>query len=235
MLEVKIHRHLPDHPWTYQMLDRLQREVAARVENGGTGAILLSEVAPVISVAKRTAPTDVLMSKEALAALGIDLVSTDRGGMATYHGPGQWVLYVVDSLERLTGDRRGVRIAVESLLEIALGVCEKYAPRSEIKMGKELGVWTPQGKVASLGVRIVKGVLLHGIAINGFHTEKSFMGLRPCGLDEPVDYLLNEMTLKSGIVYSMSELSERFETLGQEILSAAQSRFLPQTQKTQKT
>jgi lipoate-protein ligase B len=190
---VEIRRHSPETPWSYGDLDQRQRAVADRVRmENGPGALLLNEVSPVITRGRRTQGTDVFMTPEGLAQVGVELYPVDRGGLATYHGPGQWVLFAVDSLERLTGDRRGVRKAVNGLLEIALEVGRQYDPRAEIREGAEMGVWTPRGKFAAVGVHIEKGVLLHGLSVNGFRTPTSFMGLRPCGLDAPVDFLLGQ-------------------------------------------
>lgn len=194
------------------MLDARQREVALRVKQGGPGALLLSEVAPVITVGRRAAPTDLLLPKELLTRAGVEVLPTDRGGLATWHGPGQWVLFAVDSLERLTGDRRGVRKAVDGLLSVALEVGKTYDSSAEIRSGAEMGVWTKRGKFAALGVHIDQGVLLHGLSINGFKTQTSFMGLRPCGLDLPVDYLIEGRP-------------ELFEEFGKKILEKAQSVF----------
>ncbi len=172
------------------MLDQRQREIAARARAGGPGALLISEVAPVITLGRRTQPDDLLFSSEELAQQGVETLQVDRGGLATSHGPGQWVLFAVDRLERLTGDPRGVRRAVEALLGIALRVGKRYAPDAEIREGPQMGVWTSRGKFASVGVHIEKGVLLHGLSVNGFKAPTSFSGLRPCGLDAPIDYLL---------------------------------------------
>jgi lipoate-protein ligase B len=209
---IEIRRHSEASPWTYGLLDARQREVASQIKQGGPGALLLSEVAPVITVGRRAAPTDLLIPRELLARAGVEVLPTDRGGLATWHGPGQWVLFAVDSLERLTGDRRGVRKAVDGLLSVALEVGKSFDPTAEIRSGAEMGVWTKRGKFAALGVHIDQGVLLHGLSVNGFKTQTSFMGLRPCGLDLPVDYLIDGKP-------------ELFEDLGKKILAQAQSVF----------
>jgi lipoate-protein ligase B len=207
-IQKEVRRHTQDSPWTYAMLDARQREIARRVHAGGPGAFLLSEVAPVITVGRRAAPTDLLLPRDALAHAGVEILPTDRGGLATWHGPGQWVLFAVDSLERLTGDRRGVRKAVEGLLETALSVGREYDSSAEIRSGAETGVWTQRGKFAAVGVHIEHGVLLHGLSVNGFRTSTSFMGLRPCGLDLPVDFLIEGTP-------------EDFDALGVQILAQA--------------
>jgi lipoate-protein ligase B len=193
------------------MLDARQREIAERVRSGGVGAFLLSEIAPVITVGRRAAPSDLLLPRAALDQAGVEVLPTDRGGLATWHGPGQWVFYAVDSLERLTGDRRGVRKAVEWLLDVALRVGRAYDSSAEIRSGAEMGVWTRRGKFAALGIHVDQGVLLHGLSINGFRTPTSFMGLRPCGLDLPVDFLID----------GKPELPKLFDQLGTKIIQEA--------------
>ena len=101
---IEIRRHLATDPWTYELLNLRQREIGKRVLEGAPGALLMSELAPVITSGRRTPKSDLLMTDVALERLGIAHIETDRGGFATYHGPGQWVLFPVDRLDRLTGD-----------------------------------------------------------------------------------------------------------------------------------
>lgn len=184
-IEVKRHKD-PSNSWHYEDLDRRQREVLEEILDGRSqGRILLSELAPVITIGRRTPTQDLL------DASVVPRYPVDRGGLATYHGPGQWVLFPVLPLKVLTGDPRGVRKAVQILLETALKVGLKYDPTAHIRQGAELGVWTTRGKFAAVGIHVVKGVVLHGLSFNGFRTPTSFIGLRPCGLDAPVDFLLS--------------------------------------------
>lgn len=211
---VEVRRTRLADPWTYARLDARQREIAREIgESGAPGALLLSELSPVITFGRRATDSELLMSREALTRLGVELYPTDRGGLATYHGPGQWVLFVVDRLDRLTGDSRGVRKAVETLLELARDLGCEYGERAEIRSGMETGVWTPSGKFAAVGVHVQDRVLLHGLSINGFKTPTSFVGLRPCGLDAPVDFLLKK------------EGEGGFERMGNRIQQLALERF----------
>lgn len=188
---IEIRRHTDQTPWTYPMLDQRQQEIAAEVRAGGAGAILLSEVSPVITLGRRAKPEqELLLSEAKLAELGVEIYPTTRGGLATWHGRGQWVLFMVDSLERLTGDPRGVRAAICGLLKTAERVCDQLAKKVEIRGGPLTGIWSHVGKLASVGVQVDRGVLLHGMALNVYRTITSFRGLRPCGLDAELDYLL---------------------------------------------
>jgi lipoate-protein ligase B len=218
-LIVETRRHSPASPWTYELLDQRQREIAERVRAGGAGALLLSEVAPVITVGRRTPATDLQLPVEELQRMGVGLHRTDRGGMATWHGPGQWIVFAVDHLERLTGDPRGVRKAVQSLLQIANDMALEVGLTPELHglrvgEGCEMGVWSQHGKFAAVGVHIEQGVLLHGLAINFYRTPTSFVGFRPCGLDAAVSYLLAD-----------EFQTERFEKLGKRLAELALHQF----------
>jgi lipoate-protein ligase B len=133
------------------------------------------------------------MDEEAYRERGIELLAVDRGGLATWHGPGQWVAFAVDRLDRLTGDSRGVRRAVEGLLDAAAGVARRYAPGVELRWGAETGLWLPgRGKLASVGVHVERGVLLHGLSLNVQRSPGSFLGLRACGLDAQPAFLAGD-------------------------------------------
>ena len=208
---VQIYRHQPPQLiWTYSVLDAYQRKIAQRVKQGGRGGLLLSELAPVITLGRRAGESSFTQSRVSLLEQGIEVYAADRGGLATYHGPGQWVLFPVFRLQELTGDPRGVSCLVDLLLQVAFEVGQQYLSAPEVKQGKEQGVWSPQGKFASVGVQIQEGVILHGLSINGFKTPQSFQGIRPCGLDAPVSFLLDQPD------------EAEFLKLGQIILQVAQ-------------
>src|SRR3989344_3796394 len=193
-----IHKHTPNRPFSYRDLDEIQRGIFDRIQQGGKGALLLSEVASVITCGRRTEAKDILLPEEMLKNLGIDLFPTDRGGLATYHGPGQWVLFPVERLEVLTGDPRGVRKVIEALLETALEVVHDFDPLAKIEWGPRTGVWGKKGKYAAVGIHVEKGVVLHGMALNVYRTSESFLGIRPCGLDASPAFLASAIGSQKG-------------------------------------
>lgn len=213
MTSVETHRHTAVRPWTYADLERRQNEVREGVLRGEPGRLIFSEVAPVVTLGYRKTKEDLLLSPEEYARRGIELLDVSRGGRATYHGPGQWVIFPVDSLERLTGDRKGVRKIVDLLLGGILEVARSHFPHAEIREGKEAGVWTESGtrgaKLAAFGIRIVDGVVQHGVSINGFATLESFVGLRPCGLESSVAFLMKS----GGNEKDFLALRERLESV----------------------
>ncbi len=193
MMKIEVHRNCLTQPWTYSLLDQRQREIARAVASGGEPTLLLSELAPVITQGRRTPESDLLpLAPPLLGGSPTQVIQIDRGGLATYHGPGQWVAFPVHPLESSVGDPRGVRKIICKLLEAAAQVGRNYSNDVEIRSGAELGVWNSRGKFAAVGVHIENGILLHGLAVNGFQTPQSFQGLRPCGLDLPVSYLLSD-------------------------------------------
>ncbi|MBL7715808.1 MAG: hypothetical protein JNL01_10110 [Bdellovibrionales bacterium] len=192
-----INRHQANQPFTYADLDRLQKEYAKKVLAGEPGVVLFSEVAPVITLG-RGAQTADACQEEIREANAIPRMNVDRGGLATYHGPGQWVVFVVDRIESLTGETRGVRILTERLLQSAQTVARKMGIQTRVSLESDAGLWCSDGKLASVGVRIVDGVVQHGIALNVFQTRDSFRGLsNPCGLDKPPAFLANYLEYQS--------------------------------------
>jgi len=213
--EVIIERHSDHYPHLYRDMDRHQRKIAKRVLAGEKGAILLFEVAPVITYGRRTPQSDFHYEEFFYKKNGIDLYPVDRGGLATYHGPGQWVLFIVDHLERLTGDARGVRKAVCGLLQAALEVIKKIDPKSSVLENDRTGVWGVLGKYASVGVHIENRILMHGLCLNVFKTEKSFLGFNPCGLNSEIGFLAElkpELNTDEGFMNIGKELVEKIKS-----------------------
>lgn len=145
----------------YQATWDLQERLRLRVESGGPGAVLLCEHHPVITLGPRTTAGEVLASEAALAAAGVALLRTSRGGQATYHGPGQLVLYPIVRLH----PRRGIVGHVEALAQAAVAVA-RQAGVAAVWQRQPVGVFVGPRKLAAIGVRVVRRVTLHGLALN---------------------------------------------------------------------
>jgi lipoate-protein ligase B len=113
-----------------------------------------------------------------------------RGGKATYHGPGQVVVYPVINLEKRDNDiykfLRGLEQAMVNTLTDFGIIDSKGDPDST-------GVWINDRKIASIGIAIKRWVTYHGLAINIFHDDKAFKGINPCGLNVNVMTSLEEI------------------------------------------
>jgi len=154
---------------------------------GELGRILTVEHDPVVTVTRRPGVMDHLVATpELLAAHGIEVHETDRGGDITYHGPGQVVVYPIVDLKRV-----GLRVIeyVRLLEQAVIDAIAGYGLEG-VRDEAATGVWVerdgPQGKelakVCAIGVRVRKWITLHGLAVN-VRTDLSHFGLIvPCGL-----------------------------------------------------
>jgi lipoyl(octanoyl) transferase len=143
--------------------------------------LLLLEHPPVITLGRRGSLTDVYLSEEALRARGIAVEKTTRGGLVTYHGPGQLVGYpVVNVRERGLSLPCYVR-ALELAIIDALG---EIGIAAHLDDG-HIGVWTDgHGKIAAIGVAQRRGVTLHGFAVNLQPDLSHFALINPCGIGD---------------------------------------------------
>lgn len=213
----EIRRNSVSEPWTYEALDTYQRTLQKKIiQNPKQVYLLLSEVAPVITLSHRgeeRLKDNFTLSKSVIQNAGVSFYETDRGGNATYHGPGQWVVFVLGTLERLTGDTKGVRKMIVKLLDAAVKVAREYVPNAEIRDGAEWGVWSEPGplgtKLVSCGIKVSQGVVLHGLCFNGYQTEQSFLGLKPCGLDAQAGYLLKNQNDFETLTNSVIKILEQ--------------------------
>lgn len=164
----------------------LQRRIAAERAVGAIqDTLLLLEHAPVYTEGRRATAQHVLRE------LAAPLVKTDRGGQTTYHGPGQLVGYPIVSLAELgLGPRRYLAALEQGIVDalFALGV---RAWREE----GTTAVWTDYGKVAALGVKVSRGVTLHGFALNVTTDLSNFESIVPCGIvNRPVASIASSLT-----------------------------------------
>jgi lipoate-protein ligase B len=153
--------------------------VKARQESRITDSLLLLEHPPTYTIGRRTNISHLLMPKDKLCELGAEVIDVDRGGMATYHGPGQLVGYPIINLYNVGGPLKYIR-ALESILITTLTHFGLNASRIEGRTG----VWVLDEKIAAIGVRISRGVTSHGFALN-VNTDLSwFKHIVPCGIED---------------------------------------------------
>lgn len=141
--------------------------------------LLLLEHPPVITLGRRASMADVHVSAARLAELGIDVQHATRGGLVTYHGPGQVIGYPIVKLRpRQLSVPCYVR-ALEQAIVVALSEIGVEAHIDE----HHVGVWTAtQGKIAAIGVAQRHGVTLHGFAVNLQPDLAHFSLINACGI-----------------------------------------------------
>ena len=132
------------------------------------------------TLGRRGSYADILATPERLRELGIEVHETNRGGLVTYHGPGQLVGYPIADLRRLAGDAPSYVSGLEETLIRAL--CEHGIVGFRDPAAR--GVWTAGGKIAAIGVAVSRGITMHGFAVNLQPDLGHFALIDPCGLGE---------------------------------------------------
>jgi len=163
-----------------------QRDRRAAILAGDAQEVIwLLEHDPVVTVGRRPAPGT--PTPEALAAMGVDFFAVERGGLATWHGPGQLVAYLlVDAASRKLWVK-GLVCAVEQ------GVIDWLAEAgvSANRRPGYPGVWVSSGiqtmrsqKICAVGMHFRRGVSMHGIALNLTPDLSGFSLITPCGITD---------------------------------------------------
>jgi lipoyl(octanoyl) transferase len=156
------------------------------VNDRKTGAIpdtlLLLEHPHVITIGVKARDTraNITASDELLAARGVEVFETGRGGDVTYHGPNQLVGYPILDLNP---DRRDVHRYVRDLEEVLIRTAREFG----LDAGREpglTGVWVGDQKIAAIGVRISRWVTSHGFALNVGSDLSFFDLIVPCGITD---------------------------------------------------
>lgn len=168
--------------------DRQRRLADERVAGTGPDTVLLLEHDHVYTAGKRTQPQD-------RPTDGSPVIDVDRGGRITWHGPGQLVGYPVVALAQPVD----VVAYVRMLEQVLIAVCADLGLATGRIAGRS-GVWLPAGagaperKVAAIGVRIARGVAMHGFALNCNPDMSAFDRIVPCGIaDAGVTSLSREL------------------------------------------
>ena len=159
----------------------LQRDLHHRVATGDLPALLLLLQHPhVYTLGRRGSETDILVSAEVLRDLDADVHHTDRGGEVTYHGPGQLVGYpILDLRAAGLGPLAYVR-ALERVIISTLAELDIHATAED----RPTGVWVGEAKIAAIGVRVSRGVTMHGFALNVNPDLSYFNHIVPCGMPD---------------------------------------------------
>jgi lipoyl(octanoyl) transferase len=183
------------------LVDEMERRRAAILAGDeGAAALLLCEHEPVITLGRGARAENVLLPAAALAARGVELVRSSRGGDVTYHGPGQLMVYPVVRLHR----------GVVAFLELVAGVLaevagELGAPGAAFRRAPA-GLWLGDRKLAACGLHVRRGVAIHGFAFDIDTPADAWAAIVPCGLaGAPVISLARAV---GGGVPSVAEVAE---------------------------
>jgi len=153
---------------------RLQQQLHAQVVDGAEDVALLLEHLPVYTAGRRTEPWE-------RPADGTPVLDVDRGGKITWHGPGQVTGYPIVRL----ADPVDVVAYVRRLERLLIDVCAELGLPTGRVEGRS-GVWTTDGarKVAAIGIRVARGVTMHGFALNCDPDLAAYDRIVPCGISD---------------------------------------------------
>ena len=177
----------------YREAMRLQEEAKKDVRDGGPARLFFLEHPPTITLGYSLKGDEgrswVRTEYEDLEKQGIRVIQVDRGGKATYHGPGQMVCYLVLDLKRL---RLSVKRYMGKLQEAVLEALRELDLPAQLDPSYP-GVWVRGAKIAAVGVRVEDRVTSHGLAVNLDPQLEAFDLIVPCGIpDKPVTSVFRE-------------------------------------------
>ena len=184
--------------WDYQI--QLHDAVAADEQSP---RVLFLEHEAVYTAGKRTEPEDLPLD-------GTPVVVVDRGGMLTWHGPGQLVGYPIVKLRKMSAIRLYVETIEEALINV---VSDMGIPTAQIK-GRS-GVWVPgkdgeqDRKIAAIGLRISHGVTMHGFALNCNNDLGAYEQIIPCGI---TDAGVTSISAELGRTVTPEDVVDRVQT-----------------------
>lgn len=166
-----------------------------RVSGKRGDTLILLEHPPVITLGKRAGDEDIVASRELLEKSGVEIFEINRGGEATYHGPGQLVGYFIADIRTLGRD---VHRFVSNIEQV---IIDYLAEEHGIEAGrdpKHRGVWIGDEKIAAVGIAIREGVSMHGFAFNITTDLSHFRWIIPCGIPDKGVTSLEKLTGRGG-------------------------------------
>jgi len=157
----------------------LQHElVRARQEQAIEDCLLVLQHPPVVTLGASAKPSDIAAAQIQLQPWGIPVFATERGGKATYHGPGQLVGYPIIDLRLQGKDLHRYLHDIEEVIMLTLG---DFGIRAHRQRGVP-GVWVGEAKIAAIGIAVRRWVSYHGFALNIDPDMSHFELIDPCGL-----------------------------------------------------
>jgi lipoyl(octanoyl) transferase len=197
----------------------LQEKIVAQKRNHRAlqDELLLLEHEPVYTIGRTPDRSSLLGA----AHLPHPLFSINRGGQATYHGPGQLIGYPIVDLRRCGQDLHRYLRWLEQLLIDFLAGYEIAASRRK----SLTGVWVEERKIASIGVGVRHWITMHGFALNVFGDLSSFDHIVPCGIN---DVIMTSIEKETGKMLSVADVARAVEQVALRRIKSL--RVAPETQ-----
>ncbi len=175
--------------------------VQLRLAGSGCDTLVFVEHPVTVTLGRRATHSDLHFTEEVFAQRGVALQNINRGGLATAHEPGQFVVYPILLLKK-----KDLRWFADQFLNVVVRLLADYNVVGYLKDG-EPGVWVDGKKICSFGIALKKWISSHGIALNVNNNLDTFSMIVPCGRpSEIVTSLSNEL----GQEVDMDGLKNRF-------------------------
>lgn len=179
----------------------LQGRLLAERSAGTADLLLLLEHPPTVTLGRGATAEQLLLPRATLQRQGIAVHGSNRGGGATYHGPGQLVGYPIVDLQPFGRDlHRYLRLLEDVLLEVlaTLGVSGERRPG-------RTGIWVGNDKIAAIGVAVRHWIAWHGFALNLSADLAGFASIVPCGI---ADAGVTSVERLTGRAFAREEVEE---------------------------
>lgn len=158
-----------------------------RREESRPDTLVLMEHEPVMTLGRTTKETHWGGQADAIRNKGLQVIESERGGSVTYHGPGQVIGYPILRLRKFCS---GPKAYMRMLEDVIIRVLAEWKIEGQ-RVEKFVGVWvripkspdSPLAKVAAMGVKISRGVTMHGFALNATVDLEPFQYIVPCGIE----------------------------------------------------
>ncbi|RLD47658.1 MAG: lipoate--protein ligase [Bacteroidetes bacterium] len=198
--------------WDFQ--EKILQKIILQKTNGKNNDdfLFLCEHPNVYTIGKSGSENNLLVNDTFLKSINATYYKINRGGDITYHGPGQIVGYPVINLENFN---LGVKAYVGNIEQVIINFLERYKIKSG-RLNGATGVWLDVGtknerKICAIGVRVSRGVTMHGFAFNINTDLKYFDYINPCGFtDKGVTSLSKELNRTFDMSEIKNELKDEF-------------------------
>jgi len=208
-------------------VQRQEQFVTQRIDGESGDTLVFTEHDPVFTKGvRRGAEANLLWDEAELQRRGIEVVTTNRGGDITYHGPGQIVGYPIISL----APRKDLHAYLRFLEQVLINTVGTFGLAADRNPGKT-GIWLGPRKIAAIGVAVKRWITFHGFALNVNTDLTPFTGIIPCGISA-AEGTVTSMQLELGHELALAEvkavLAAEFWRMLPEFLSPAKHAYHPQ-------
>ena len=162
--------------------DALDLQIKLRddlLQSKGENTLFFTSHPHVITLGKSEDGSNLIYPAEFYREKGIDIVKVDRGGKATYHGPGQLIGYMIFNLNDFS---MGIKDFIFKLEEILIELLSYYGIKANRNKEFPIGLWNGNKKIAFIGMHVTKGITHHGFSLNVNPDLAYFNYLNSCGI-----------------------------------------------------